>query len=87
METLALAACLWASTAFVQEIVIQGPFPPLDRDDIEIIYREGWKEESYEESFGTAGDLPMTGVKLRFKDAKGSPQEVWLYFSTERDER
>jgi hypothetical protein len=87
MKTFWLAACLFASTAFAQEIIINGAFPPRDRDDIEIIYPEGWKEENYEESFGTAGNLPMTGVKLRFKDAKGRPQEVWLYFSTERAEQ
>ena len=85
MRILALAACLWASAAFSQEIIINGAFPPRDRDDIEIIYPEGWKEEHYEDSFGTAGDLPMTGIKLLFKDAQGRPQEVWLYFSKERE--
>lgn len=42
-------------------------------------------EEHYEDSFGTAGDLTMTGIKLRFKDAPSAPQEVWLYFSKERE--
>jgi hypothetical protein len=85
MKALALLLCLWASTAGPQEIIINGLFPPRDSSEVEIIYPEGWKEERYEGNFGAVSEVPMSGVKLRFKDEKGREHEVWVYFSTERE--
>jgi hypothetical protein len=86
LKALALVACLFASTAFAQEIVINGVFPPRDSSEVEIIYPDGWKEERYEGNFGAVSEVPMSGVKLRFKGERGKEHEVWVYFSTERGE-
>jgi hypothetical protein len=42
MKALLLAACLFALTAFAQEIIITGNFPPRGPEDIEITLPDGW---------------------------------------------
>lgn len=85
MRVLALLFCFFASNAFGQEIIINGLFPPRESSEVEIIYPEGWKEERYDGNVGAVSEVPMSGVKLRFKDEKGRAHEVWVYFSTERE--
>jgi hypothetical protein len=83
MKALALAACLWASTAFSQEIIINGVFPPRDRDDVEITLPEGWTEWRLDDIFGPDSEHPTDAVKLWYKDANGKEHDIWIFISKE----
>ena len=81
MKTLALAACLWASTAFSQEIVI---YPPQNGEEFEITYPEGWKKANFEQL--VSAGKQWKGIRLTFSDEHREEQEVLIFFSKEPGE-
>jgi hypothetical protein len=64
-----LALLLLAFSVFAREIYIQGPSPPKDAEDVEIVVPEGRKQDRVEKVAGPAH--PVEGMKLSYKDEHG----------------
>jgi hypothetical protein len=86
MKALALAACLFASTAFAQEIIISGNFPPRSSEDIEIALPEGWGQWRLDDIFSQDSQYPTDAVQLWYRDDKGKVHDIWIFFGKEREE-